>query len=284
MIVTALVLQAFLLYYATNYMENQEITWLLQEKYNGIKTAAFEDDCARLAAGEPLGYLIGHIPFLSCTIHLDSHPLIPRVETEFWTEQVIKSIQVHHSRFHLEQVRGETSCLKVLDLCAGSGAIGVAVAKAIPEALMTFTEIDSAHLPTIERNITENLAVQPFIQMKSWTVVESDLFSALAPDAQFDFILTNPPYIDASANTVDQNVVAHEPHLALFGGVSGMETIARIIAEAPQYLTPAGQLWIEHEPAQVAAITALAHTHGFSIVTHLDQYDVPRFSVLTVAQ
>jgi release factor glutamine methyltransferase len=100
----------------------------------------------------------------------------------------------------------------------------------------------------------------------------------------FDFILTNPPYIDAEAHTVDDSVAEHEPHLALFGGVAGMEIIIRIIAESPRYLTSTGQLWIEHEPAQVAAIEKLADKNGFTIITHPDQYGVPRFSVLTMAQ
>jgi methylase of polypeptide subunit release factors len=63
-----------------------------------------------------------------------------------------------------------------------------------------------------------------------------------------------------------------------------MEIIAQIIAAAPQHLTPTGQLWIEHEPAQVAAIATLAHEHGFTCVTHPDQYATPRYSVLIVAQ
>ncbi len=65
---------------------SKDIAWLLQEKYGGEKSEAFFADCKRLALGEPLGYLIGHTPFLDCTIYLDSKPLIPRAETEFWTE------------------------------------------------------------------------------------------------------------------------------------------------------------------------------------------------------
>ena len=274
MIVTVLVLQAFLLYYATNYMENQEIAWLLQEKYNGVKTVSFEADCSRLAAGEPLGYLIGHVPFLNCTIHLDSHPLIPRVETEFWVEKAIIA-----SKTHLKNQRGPTPL--ILDLCSGSGAIGVAVAKGVPEALVTFTELDPLHLPTIEKNLSENIP-EWSNRSNHYCITASDLFEQITEE--FDFILTNPPYIDAAAGTVDMNVTTYEPHLALFGGDNGMDIITRIIAEAPQHLTPAGQLWIEHEPAQVEAITALALNHGFTIVTHPDQYDIPRFSVLTMAQ
>jgi methylase of polypeptide subunit release factors len=72
---------------------SQDIEWLLKEKFGGEKSDAFFADCKRLALGEPLGYLIGHVPFLGCTIHLDSKPLIPRTETEFWTEKAIEEIK-----------------------------------------------------------------------------------------------------------------------------------------------------------------------------------------------
>jgi release factor glutamine methyltransferase len=155
----------------------------------------------------------------------------------------------------------------------------VAVAKAIPDAHVTLAEIDPLHLPTIQKNTALNLPVNRYIQ-----VVESDLFSSLKSAEYFDFILTNPPYIDMAADTVDKNVINHEPHLALFGGVAGIEIIARIIHHAPHYLAPHGQLWIEHEPAQVDAITTLAHVNGFTCITHPDQYDTPRYSILTMAQ
>ena len=73
---------------------NPEVDWLLNEKYHGEKTSAFFTDCVRLETGEPLAYVIGHIPFLDCTIYLDSRPLIPRVETEFWVEKLITTIKI----------------------------------------------------------------------------------------------------------------------------------------------------------------------------------------------
>ena len=97
----------------------KEITWLLKEKYNGIKDPSFYKDCQRLKDGEPLGYVIGQVPFLNTIIHLDSKPLIPRVETEYWVERAIEVI--------VKQASSVEKPLRVLDLCAGSGCIGVAV-------------------------------------------------------------------------------------------------------------------------------------------------------------
>jgi release factor glutamine methyltransferase len=252
---------------------NKDQEWLLKEKYNGDKSAAFFADCERLASGEPLAYVIGAIPFLDCTIHLNSKPLIPRPETEFWVEKAINTIK--SAQGSPRQGLGEPwADIRVLDLCAGSGAIGVALAKAIPEAPVTFAELDPNHLPTIKINITGN-----GIDASRCEMIASDLFQAVT--GTFDFILTNPPYIDAAAKTVDESVTAHEPHLALFGGLAGMEIIARIVEGARAKLALPGQLWIEHEPFQSDAIAILADAHGFSATTYPDQYGTHRYSVLT---
>ncbi len=266
-------------------MKNQEIEWLLQEKYHGEKSDAFFADCARLEVGEPLAYIIGSIPFLDCQISLDSHPLIPRPETEYWVEQAITAIKAESSRKDLAQVRGLSSNLeslgsspKIIDLCAGSCAIGVAVAKGLPEAEVSFAEIDPTHLPTIKNNIAQNLSINRKVLGDQYEIVQSDLFTDIT--GTFDFILTNPPYIDKAAGTVDASVVAHEPVLALFGGAAGMDIIARIVAGARAHLNDGGQLWIEHEPFQCDAITALAAEHHFAVTHHHDQYDTYRYSIM----
>ena len=251
-------------------MLNQDETWLLKDKYAGEKSEGFFTDCKRLAAGEPLGYVIGFVPFLNCTIYLDSKPLIPRPETEFWVEQAIT---------YIDRTYVNTP-LHVLDLCAGSGCIGVAVAKAMPTIHITFAEIDSNHLSTIEKNLKANTPIDWSIGDNALIVV-SDLFSDIS--GKFDFILSNPPYIDPVLDRAEPSVKNHEPHGALYGGRQGLELIEQIIAQAPSHLTPAGQLWLEHEPEQTTRIHEIALQHGFSITTHKDQYQVERFSVLTVA-
>ncbi len=245
---------------------NQEEQWLLTEKYKGIESDAFHAELERLAEGEPLAYLIGSIPFLNCTIHLDSHPLIPRPETEFWVEKAIVEIE-----------RVAPVAPHVLDLCAGSGAIGVAIAKAIPNALVDFAEIDQCHLPTIKKNLKFNE-----IDSAHCRILQSNLFEKI--NHTYDFILTNPPYIDPAVDRAETSVKDHEPHLALYGGKNGLELIADIIADARKYLSKKGQLWIEHEPEQVAAVHTLGKQYGFISTTHNDQYNTPRYSTLTVAQ
>ena len=238
-----------------------EIEWLLKEKYHGEKSAAFFTDVERLKAGEPLGFIIGHVPFLNCTIYLDSHPLIPRPETEYWVEKAIAEIR-----------QSKKPAPRVLDLCAGSGAIGVAVAHAIPAAKVTLVEIDKKHLPTIGKNLNENK-----ISCTDYQVFQSDLFENIV--GAFDFILTNPPYIDRTLDRTDVSVKDFEPAIALYGGAEGMELIARIIEAAPDYLTAEGVVYIEHEPEQSKQIKQLAESR-YKVRTECDQYGVERYSIL----
>jgi release factor glutamine methyltransferase len=250
----------------------QDEVWLLQEKYNGEKTASFFSDCERLHAGEPLAYILGSIPFLDTIVHLESRPLIPRPETEFWVEKAIQ---------HIQHVALGTP--HILDVCAGSGAIGIAVAHAVPGSRVDFAEISAAHQSTIVKNIDENFPHHQGARSR-FRIFIGDLFDALPTDARYDFILTNPPYIDAAAHTVTAEVTAFEPHEALFGGKDGTEIITRIIIQAKQYLTERGELWIEHEPTQSSAIEALATRYGYTTIVHTDQYKVERFSRLCMSQ
>jgi HemK-like putative methylase len=257
-------------------MNTQEEQWLLQEKYNGVKSDAFYADCKTLALGEPLAYLIGSIPFLDCTIHLDEQPLIPRVETEFWTEKAIEAIKEKRNlQPNLADEFTHTS--RVLDLCAGSGCIGVAVAKTIENIVIDFGELSKRLIPTIEKNCESN-----GITADRRNIYHSNLFSAIPPEAKYDFILSNPPYIDPAIDRATKSVKSHEPHLALYGGTAGMEVIEQLIKVAPTHLVSGGQLWIEHEPEQVAAIAVAATASNFSCISHPDQYEIIRYSVLVL--
>jgi len=258
-------------------MKSQEEQWLLAEKYDGVKTDEFYADCKALALGTPLGYLIGQVPFLDCTIWLDEQPLIPRVETEFWVELAIKAIK-ESKRSQPDLFAGnKRPVTRVLDLCAGSGCIGVAVGKAIPESNVDFAELNQRLLPTIRKNCEANK-----INPDQYTIYHSNLFESIPADTTYDFILSNPPYIDPAIDRAEESVKSHEPHLALYGGIGGMEIIEQLITAAPALLAPGGQLWIEHEPEQVAAINHTAQEHSFAVTNHPDQYQVVRYSILVL--
>lgn len=230
----------------------KEKEWLLRDKYNGIETEEFKSDLKKLEDGEPLAYLIGWTPFLNTRIYLDSKPLIPRPETEYWVSKAIEEIR---------KVESPT----ILDLCAGSGCIGVSVLKEIPDSKVDFVEIDPMHHDTIKKNIIEN-----DIDISRTNIFEGDLFQNIK--GEYDFILSNPPYIDKDLNRIDKSIMENEPSIALYGGKDGIEIIERILKESPKYLKLGGTLYIEHEPEQVSRLNGLTH--------HKDQFGVKRFSTL----
>jgi release factor glutamine methyltransferase len=237
---------------------NQEIKWLLRDKYSGVESTEFQFDINRILGGEPLGYVIGWVPFLNTKIYLDSKPLIPRAETEYWVSQAITEIKAMKIKEP-----------KILDLCAGSGCIGVAVLKEIPEARVDFVEIDSSHHMTIKKNLEEN-----GLLVSQSRIFGGDLFENI--EDKYDVILSNPPYIDPELSyRVHASVKQYEPQKALYGGDDGMEILRRILSEVPKHLYLNGSLYIEHEPEQAEKIAALLP----DIKSYKDQFGVIRFSI-----
>jgi release factor glutamine methyltransferase len=208
-------------------------------------------------------YAKGFVPFLDCTIFLDSHPLIPRPETEFWTEKAIGEIK-------------KLPSAHVLDLFAGSGAVGVAVLKHVPSAHVDFGEIAEAHLPVILKSIKEN-----GIGEERSRVLQTDVYSAV--EGRYDFILANPPYIARDADDVDDSVRALEPHEALYADDGGFALIEKTIAGAKAHLAEKGALYIEHRPEQAERIGKSARQNGLKAESFPDQYGVIRYSVLRIS-
>lgn len=250
---------------------NKDQQWLLDEKYGGKKTPSCEDDMQRLASGEPLAYVIGYQPFLGLKVYLDSKPLIPRPETEWWTEELIATTRkVWPSRARRsENFLKAAPDFRFLDLCAGSGAIGCAVLKNIPNAKVYFGEIDSAHKATILKNIRENNLDESRAEVRI-----GDLFEPFGNMA-FDVIAANPPYIPAG-RSLPKSVANHEPSRALFAGEDGLDFIRRIAQELPKYLAKNGIAWIECDSAHATAGHALFVEQRLTAEIHTDQYNVPR--------
>ncbi len=216
---------------------------LIRDKHKGDTSANIRNDLERLSSGEPLAYVIGWIPFLGLRINLDSHPLIPRPETEWWTEELIKHINADK-----EEVR-------VLDLCAGSGAIGLAIEKYCPKAKVFFGEIDPAHLALIQENRALNE-----LSLSREDIRESDLFESFKGES-FDIIATNPPYIPEDRK-LEKSVTDHEPAKALYAGNDGLSIIRKILIQAPDHLRPQGELWMECDIENVLEAKDLTVSNG----------------------
>ena len=127
---------------------------------------------------------------------------------------------------------------RILDLCCGSGCIGIAAALAWPEAEVVLADISPAALALARENVALH-GVDKRVR-----VVESDLFAALAGKV-FDLILTNPPYVDAADMDALPAEFRHEPRLGLAAGEDGLDIARRILAEAPAHLVPEGLLVLE---------------------------------------
>ncbi|MBI5405912.1 peptide chain release factor N(5)-glutamine methyltransferase [Candidatus Kaiserbacteria bacterium] len=242
--------------------------WLLEEKYHGNATVAYAADAKRLASGEPLGYVIGWQPFLGLNIYLDSHPLIPRPETEWWTEQLLTNLEAKLP------IGSFASKFKFLDLCAGSGAIGCAALARLPDARVYFGEIDPAHTATIVKNIRENNLDEPRAD-----ILTGDLFGPFA-GLRFDVIAANPPYVSAG-RALPSSVAGYEPATALFAGEDGLDIIRRIAKELSKYLKESGTAWIECDSAHAAAACALFAEQGFDAQIRTDQYGDSRVLVVS---
>lgn len=238
----------------------EDVEALIKDKYQGDRGADMAHDLARLMRGEPLAYVIGWIPFLGLTIHLDSRPLIPRPETEWWTEKLIHELQ---------QTYG-TNEFRLLDLCAGSGAIGLAVLKAFPHAQVSFGELEEAHAALIRKNIETN-------NLPDADIRASDLFASFEGET-FDVIVTNPPYIP-EGRELPSSVTLYEPSVALYGGDDGLSLIRRIVKEARNHLRPDGSLWIEADIDNIEAARTLMEESGFTATIHTDLYGRPRLLV-----
>jgi release factor glutamine methyltransferase len=244
-------------------MTDREI--LIQDKYAGNAPAdELEVDIARLAEGEPLAYVIGWIPILGLRIHLDSRPLIPRPETEWWTNELIT---------HIKERFGDNT-FHLLDLCAGSGAIGLAILHAFPNAQVSFSELETEHAAVVAKNIAENN-----LDASRAAIYSGDLFSALPAEARFNIIATNPPYIP-SGRTLDDSVRNFEPPQALFAGAAGLSLITRIAAESRSHLLPDGELWMECDIENVGIAKTLVEAEGAERAEiRTDQYGRERFVV-----
>lgn len=237
---------------------------LVQDKYDGDASKVTEEDKERLAAGVPLAYVIGWIPFHGLRVDLSSRPLIPRPETEWWTEELIA---------HLRERYGSTP-FRALDLCAGSGAIGLSILHAFPNTHISFGELVPKHVEQIRKNIEENELDAARVDIRA-----SDLFSAFAGET-WDVIVSNPPYIpEARKVELDQSVIEHEPHEALFAGLDGLAFIRRIMKEAPAHLAQ-GELWLECDISNIETARDLAAGAGAThTAIRTDQYGRPRVLV-----
>ncbi len=202
-------------YVIVNDMENLEKN---KEKqyFEGIKI---------LKKGIPIEHITHQKEFMKLNFFVDKNVLIPRQDTEILVEEVIK-------------IAKRISAKKILDLCTGSGAIAVSLAKYLPQTEITAIDISNDALKIAKKNAVSNNVENQI------TFISSDMFTNLNEE-KFDIIVSNPPYIKTNVIKKLDIQVKNEPYIALDGGEDGLDFYKKIINESYQYLKCNGYLCLE---------------------------------------
>ena len=199
-----------------------------------IESDQFESLLRRRLASEPVQYITGVQEFFGLQFEVTPDVLIPRPETEHLVEAA------------LERISPEA---RIVDVGTGSGAIAIALAHALPRSLVTAVDLYPATLEVARRNAQRHGVAERV------TFLQSDLL-AKAGSAEFDVVVSNPPYI-ADAEVLEPQVADYEPRSALYAGSTGLEIYERLIPQARRVLKPQGWLLMEIGYGQQAGVTAL---------------------------
>jgi release factor glutamine methyltransferase len=211
---------------------------------NAKTLASFQKLVARRIAWEPVAYITGRKEFWSFVLEVDNSVLIPRPDTEILVEEAL----------NICKERDWTE-IKILDIGAGSGAIALALAREIPQAQLTATDISAAALATARKN-ARNLNLDHRIEF-----LQGDLLEPV--DGIFDIIVSNPPYIaEEEYDQLPVGVKDYEPQEALLAGKGGLDFHQKIIAEAPGHLKNNGWLLLEIGATQGAPIRSIFAASG----------------------
>lgn len=217
---------------------------------------------ARRAGRQPLQYLLGRWPFLDFELTVGEGVLCPRSDTEIVAEAAAQAL-------------AGVTAPRVLDLCAGSGCLGLGVKRFIPSAQVTALEKSEAALPYLRQNAAHGLeGLLPAAPQGYAQVVQGDLFTywQQLPEGELDAIVSNPPYLTAAEMNELQPEVQQEPAMALAAGEDGLDFYRAIAAHYRRALRPGGLLALEIGWQQRAAVAALLEQNGWAAVTCQKDY------------
>ena len=232
-----------------------ELTEEDEQKYFQLINKHIKDDT-------PLSHLVGFEYFYDRKFKVTSDILSPRMETEELVYKVIDYIR-----------KNNLTNIKILDLCTGSGIIGITLKKELEEfdVKILASDISSRALTVAKENASSLKADISF--------VESDLFSNIQD--KFDIIVSNPPYIaHDDKKTIKENVLNYDPHLALFAGEEGMYFYRNIIEKSRPYLNEKGIMFFEIGYDQKEKIITLGENNKFETVVYKDINGRDRIAVL----
>ena len=211
---------------------------------------SFLEALEKLKAGYPLQYITHKQFFRNCEIYVDESVLIPRPDTEILVEEVLKLIR-----------KKET--LSILDLCTGSGAIAISLAKET-NSKITATDISQKALDIARKNAKLNNTKINFIQ--------GDLFENIPKENKFDIIVSNPPYIETETIKDLSKEVKNEPIIALDGGIDGLDFYRRIAFKAKNFLNADGYLALEIGYNQKAEVYKILLENRFTEILSVKDF------------
>lgn len=198
------------------------------KEIDNYKFNEFKVGLEKIKNNIPIQYIINNQEFMKLNFYVDENVLIPQPDTEILVEEVIKYC---NEKFN-------TSNVKILDLCTGSGAIAISLAKYIENCEIFALDISNKALQIAKLNAEKNLV------HKKITFIESNMFSNINVN-DFDIIVSNPPYIESSTISTLDAEVQKEPKIALDGGVDGLDFYKIIINNGFNYLKNNGKLFLE---------------------------------------
>lgn len=218
----------------------------------------------KVKKGTPIEHITHLKEFMKMNFYVDEKVLIPRQDTEILVEEVLK-------------IAKRINAKKILDLCTGSGAIAISIAKYLEGSEVTATDISQEALRVAKRNATNN-EVQNQI-----TFIQSDLFKNIG-NTKYDIIISNPPYIKREVIKKLAKEVQNEPLIALDGGYDGLDFYRKIINQGYEYLKFGGYLCLEIGYDQKDSVTELIETEEKYINTYSkkDLYDNDRIIITKV--
>jgi len=209
--------------------------------------AQIDDWCIKIIQQHmPIAYLLGAVPFNDIEIVVHPPTLIPRPETEEWTVQLIADLQ-----------KIKYKSITIIEPCTGTGCIALALAHALPQAMVWATDISLQALALAHKNARHN-------NVDNVTFVHSDLFKQIPIHIRADIIVVNPPYISEQEwQTLDTSVTKWEDKQALVAPDDGLAIIQQIIKQAPQWLQINKEL-SQHEIPQL--MIEIGHTQADAVV------------------
>ncbi|MEG0075255.1 MAG: peptide chain release factor N(5)-glutamine methyltransferase [Eubacterium sp.] len=220
------------------------------------KVKEYVDKINRRGAFEPVAYITGQKEFMGFSFKVTHDVLIPRPDTEPIIEAIIGTV--------IPSLFGnDRSSLCVLDLCTGSGAIGLSLKKNRNDIKITLSDISKTALNVARENAQR-------LEIDDAVFIQSDLYNDFPVDVHYDLIVSNPPYIpDEIIKTLQKDIVDYEPYLALSGGESGYEIYECIARDSGSLLNNQGIIVLEVGDGQAEHVENLLENQGFSIIQEI---------------